>query len=110
MKAIAANDYSLPVGRPIALRDLPGMERKRWSCVAEYPSERPAGPFCAGHGFKLEGGDGNPYSGDGRCETCDAAASITTLWFSTRISTGDSTEHLRSRTATVPGPLQGFAR
>ena len=79
MKAIAANDYSLPVDRPIALRDLAGMERKRWSCVAEYPSERPACPFCAGHEFKWEGGDGNPYSGDGRCETCDAAVSITTL-------------------------------
>jgi hypothetical protein len=79
MKAIAANDYSLPLDRPIALGDVPGLERKRWSCVADYPSERPVCPFCAGHEFEWEGGEGDVYTGYGSCSACGADVSITTL-------------------------------
>ena len=79
MKAIAENDHSLPVGRPIALVDVPAMARDRWSCVAEYPAERPICPFCAGHEFAWEGGDGDIDTGYGRCEACDADISITAL-------------------------------
>jgi GGDEF domain-containing protein len=79
MKTIAENDHSLPVGRPIAVDDVPAMARDRWSCVAEYPADQPICPFCAGHEFAWEGGDGDIYTGYGRCEACDADISITSL-------------------------------
>jgi GGDEF domain-containing protein len=79
MKAIAENDHSLPVDRPIALGEVPAMVRESWSCIAEYPADRPICPFCAGHEFAWEDGDGDIYMGYGRCEACDADIAITSL-------------------------------
>jgi len=77
MKEIAANDYSLPVDYPIALSEVAALERKRWSCVGEYPHEEPVCPFCAGHEFDWE--DRDDDAGYGTCQACDADISITSL-------------------------------
>jgi GGDEF domain-containing protein len=74
MTAMKENDYSLPVNRPLPLSTLP--TRKKWCCVAAYPGQDPACPFCQGHDFEWDGGDGSYYSGDGRCRSCGAEISI----------------------------------
>ncbi len=76
MTTIKDNDYSLPVNRPLLLSTLPTLARKSWRCVAAYPEQEPACPFCQGRDFEWEGGDGSYYSGDGTCRACGAEISI----------------------------------
>jgi GGDEF domain-containing protein len=73
---IKDNDYNLPVNRPLLLSTLPKLARKSWHCVAAYPVQEPACPFCQERDFVWEGGDGSYYSGDGTCRTCGAEISI----------------------------------
>jgi len=73
---IAANDHNLPVNRPIHLRDIAALPRMRWQCMSRYPADDPGCPFCGGHEFAWEDGDGSIYSGDGRCKGCGAEVTI----------------------------------
>jgi GGDEF domain-containing protein len=76
MTAIDDNDYSLSVNCPLHLSALPTLPRERWCCVAAYPDQTPACPFCQGRDFEWEGGDMSYYSGEGRCRGCGAEIDI----------------------------------
>jgi len=74
---IEQDDHDLPVDRPVHLRDIAALFRTPWRCVSHYPAENPSCPYCAGHDFVWDDGDGSIYSGDGRCSGCGADISIT---------------------------------
>lgn len=68
--------WSLPVSVAIPFEERSTFERKRWSCVTEYPVEDPSCPFCAGRQFDWEDGDSHPYKGYGTCKNCSAQVSM----------------------------------
>jgi hypothetical protein len=53
------------------------MERRRWNCVTDYPSESPFCPFCLGTEFDWEDGGTGVYAASGVCTVCGASVDIT---------------------------------
>lgn len=76
VEGILANDYSLPVGRPVALDSIASLERKEWSCVSLYPERSPACPFCGGRELDDADADGSVYTADGTCRGCGATIAV----------------------------------
>lgn len=62
--------YGLPLNSAIKLEELANYERRFWTCVSNYPAEKPFCPFCESSEFDLEDGDGSVYSGSGTCKNC----------------------------------------
>ena len=79
LKALEANDYSLPVDRVIPLETVAGLAREPWMSVPRYPAENPDCPFCHGRDFDWKDGDMSVYSGWGDCKTCGADVLITQI-------------------------------
>jgi GGDEF domain-containing protein len=90
---IEQDNWALPVGRLVALSEIPSLERRGWQCVSRYPEETPACAFCEHRAFDSDEGDGHVYSSGGACKKCGAKISIHDAF--ERGSEGDQIAHYR---------------
>jgi GGDEF domain-containing protein len=72
--SLEANNWGLPVNRPLPLSQLSALPRAPWRCLEQKPEQKPACPFCGGQQFEWTGGD--DCVSDGTCKGCGAEVSV----------------------------------